>query len=148
MAGQFIARREIGTLLNIDFSETSQPSSAEVENFILSVESEVIGSINVAKLAIPTKALSPISYEIIRGVVRDGVAAMTQAAYGGNVLNLSPREEMFHGRYLEGRTRIEQYPRSLPDAIDLTGVADTDMDSTFLHSDISHDNVFAMDDEY
>ena len=149
MAGQFLVRRDVGSLLNIEFSESTQPSSAEVESAIEDIESEVIGSINIAKLAVPTKALNPISFKIVRNIVLDGVAARCQAMFGGNVFNLSPREEMFWGRYLEGRTRIEQYPRSLPDATDLTSSSDLDISSSFIDThDDYREATHAMDDEY
>ena len=132
MAGQFLIRRDVGSLLNIEFSESTQPSSAEVESAIEDIESEVLGSINVARLAVPTKALNPISYNIVKNIVLDGVAARTQAMYAGNVMGLTPREELFLSRYHEGRDKIEASPRFLPDATDLTSDADTDIRSAFL----------------
>ena len=132
MAGQFLVRRDVGSELSIEFSETTQPSSAEVESIILDVESEIKGCVNVARLAVPTKAANPISYVILHNIVLNGVCARTQAAYGGNVLSLSPREELYYARYKEGMDRIENSPRFLVDAIDLTSEADTDIRSTFL----------------
>ena len=132
MAGQFLVRKDITSLLNIEASETTQPSSAEIESIILDIENEVIGSINVARLAVPTKALNPISYVIVHNIVLWGAAATVQAAYAGNVMSMTPREELFWGRYHEGRTKIENSPRFLADATDLTSEADTDIRSTFL----------------
>ena len=132
MAGQFLVRKDITSLLNIESSETTQPSSAEIESIILDIENEVIGSINVARLAVPTKALNPISYTIVHNIVLWGSAATVQAAYAGNVAGLTPRESLFWGRYHEGMTKIENSPRYLSDATDLTSEADTDIRSTFL----------------
>ena len=149
MSGQFLVRRDVGSLLNIEFSESTQPSSAEVESAIEDIESEVLGSINVARLAVPTKALNPVSFNIVRNIVLDGVAARCQAMYSGNVLNLSPREELFWSKFVEGRDKIEASPRFLPDAIDLTSEADTDIRSAFLEdSGISHPVKHTMIDVY
>jgi len=147
--GDFLVRRDVGSVLNIEFSESSQPSTAEVESFIDDIEAEVKGSINVARLAIPTSALNPVSYKIVRNIILDGVCARTQAAYGGNVMGLSPREDLFWGRFLDGKIKIEQSPRYLPDATDLTSDSDTDIRSAFLEdSGINYDPIHAMDDEY
>jgi len=149
MAGQFLVRRDVGSELSIEFSETSQPSSAEVESIILDVESEIKGCVNVARLAVPTKTGQPISYSILHNIVLNGVCARTQAAFGGNVLNLSPREELYYARYKEGMDRIENSPRFLVDAIDLTSEADTDIRSAFLEdSGISHPVKHTMIDVY
>jgi len=149
MANTFLVRRDVGTELNIEFSETSQPSSAEVESIIEDIEAEIKGSINVSGLAVPTKALNPISYRIVHNVVLWGVVARVQAAYGGNVMNLSPREEMYWERFMEGKTKIEQYPRYLSDATDLTSTSDLDISSSFIDThDDYREATHAMDDEY
>ena len=149
MAGQFLVRKDITSLLNIEASETTSPSSAEIESIILDIENEVIGSINVARLAVPTKALNPISYVLVHNVVLWGAAATVQAAYAGNVAGLTPREELFWGRYHEGRTKIENSPRFLVDATDLTSEADTDIRSAFLDdSGLQHPVKHTMIDVY
>ena len=149
MAGDFLVRRDVASELNIEFSETSQPSSPEVESIILDIEAEVKGCVNVARLAIPTKTANPISYVILHNIVLNGVCARTQAAFGGNVLNLSPREDLYWGRYHEGMMMIKDSPRFLPDAIDLTSEADTDIRSAFLEdSGIDHPVKHTMIDVY
>jgi len=146
--GSFIVRQDVVTELNISLSETTQPSSVEVEHMIEDIEADVRGVLAVAKVAAPTKTANPYAYRIVSMMALWGVCARVQAAFGGNVINASPREEMYWGRYKDARDLIIKNPRYLADATQLTTSAALDVDGITDDDDEYHEAIHSMDDEY
>jgi len=145
--GSFLVRQDVATELNVKFSESTQPSIAEIEHMIEDIEAEVRGFVTSAGLAVPTKTANPYSFSFVRMTTMWGVCSRCQAAYGGNVINMSPREEMYWDRYQAYLKKIQDTPSILSDATTLStqsnmpdGITDSD--------DEYHESIHAMDDVY
>lgn len=145
---EFLARADVATELNINFTESTQPSSAEVDSIIDDIEADVKGVIRAARLAIPTSASNPVSFKIVRQIVLWGACSRCQAAYGGNVLGDNPREQMYWERYKESRNMILSNPRYLYDATQLSSSTDLDISGITSGDSCYHEVMHEMDDEY
>ena len=143
----YLSVADIERELSCAFSASTEPTDAEIEEFITQVEADLNGQLSSVGVAVPIdQASSPGSYALLKQAATWGVCARVLGAYGGLVTSDAPKAEVYWQRYKDFLNRVKENPAILYDAswdttkVRVDGITDND--------DEYHDAIFAMNDEF
>ena len=143
----YLSVADIERELSCAFSASTEPTDAEIEEFITQVEADLNGQLSSVGVAVPIdQASSPGSYALLKQAATWGVCARVLGAYGGLVTSDAPKAEVYWQRYKDFLNRVKENPAILYDASwDVTKVR---VDGITDNDDEYHDAIFAMNDEF
>ena len=145
----YVTESNVKSELSIDITTSTQPTAAETSEFIDQIEAEVTGVLNVARISTPiSSTTSPNAYKIITQTALWGVCARVLAAYGGVVLDQTPKQNMYWDRYKAKLAEIKDNPNVLDDATYLTADSDLMVDGIVYGDDEYNNPFFTMDDTW
>lgn len=143
----YLSVADIERELSYAFSASTEPTDAEIEEFITQVEADLNGQLSSVGISVPVdQASSPGSYALLRQAATWGVCARVLGAFGGVITDDSSKAAQYWERYVDFLVRVQQNPSILYDAswdatkVRVDGITDDD--------DEYHEAIFAMNDEF
>ncbi len=125
----YIGVSDIQRELGLEFSETSKPTAAEVQEIIDQVEAELNGF--VASLGYSVPVTDGQGAKILAQAALWGACSRVIAAYAGATANANPRETTYWERYRDFIDRLLANPGILHGANRASGLSGAGGDPVF-----------------
>ena len=145
----YVVETNVESELSVDITATTSPTSTELTEFITQIEAEFNGVLHSIRVTVPiVKANSPIAFEIATQTALWGVCSRTLNAYGGVILDQSPKAQLYWDRYKAKLEEIKNNPDILYDASALTSDSSLMVDGIVDGDDEYHEPAFTMIDVF